>query len=587
MNLPPPVGWWRPDGPAPTSDPSAASAAFAALGSPVAVVQTAGGPAVGQGGTAVVGRAGDPGGFLPLLAFAPPLTPTQLGSAAFRAAHNLKFAYMAGAMANGIASAELVEAVGRAGGLGSFGAAGLSVERVAAAVDRLQANLGETAFAVNLIHSPNEPAHEMAVAELLLAKRVRRVEASAYLDITPAIVRYRAAGLSRTQDGGVRAENRVIAKVSRGEVATRFLSPAPPRLLNPLVQAGHITQEQADLAGRVPLCDDLTAEADSGGHTDNRPAITLLPALLAVRARVQAQFGFADPVRVGLAGGVATPASVAGAFALGADYVVTGSVNQACRESGSSDAVRAMLAQADPADVTMAPAADMFEMGVKVQVLKRGTMFPMRAQKLFDLYRGYSGWEAIPAGERVQVEKTLFRRTFDEVWADTKAFFTRRDPTQLARADTDARHQMALCFRWYLGLSSRWANGGEADRQLDYQVWCGPAMGAFNEWAKGSVLEAPAGRTASAVMKNLLFGAAVHLRRQALRQQGIDLPDGWFPLRPMSESELDGLPASGTATEAGGGRSSSALSALSAFLPMSDRPPDTGTYRPPEHRNRP
>ncbi len=47
-------------------------------------------------------------------------------------------------------------------------------------------------------------------------------------------------------------------------------------------------------------------------------------------------------------------------------------------------------------------------------------------------------------------------------------------------------------FRWYLGLSSRWANAGEAGRQLDYQVWCGPAMGAFNEWAKGSFLEAAA-----------------------------------------------------------------------------------------------
>ncbi len=539
MNLPTPVGWWRPDGPAPTTDPATASTVFAQLTDGVAVVQTDSGPAVGGGGTAVVGRAANPGGFFPLLALAAPLPASQLGSAAFRAAHGLKFAYMAGAMANGIASAELVEAVGRAGGLGSFGAAGLSVERVAAAIDRLQANLGDTAFAVNLIHSPNEPAHEMAVCELLLSKRVRRVEASAYLDITPAIVRYRAAGLSQNPDGSVRVENRVIAKVSRGEVATRFLSPAPARLLSPLVQGGQITQQQADLAARVPMCDDLTAEADSGGHTDNRPAITLLPAMLAVRARLAAQFGFTESVRVGLAGGIATPASVAGAFALGADYIVTGSINQACRESGSSDAVRAMLAQADPADVTMAPAADMFEMGVKVQVLKRGTMFPMRAQKLYDLYRGYSGWEAIPAAERVQVEKTLFRRSFDDVWAETQAFFSRRDPTQLARADADPRHRMALVFRWYLGLSSRWANAGDAERQLDYQVWCGPAMGAFNEWAKGSVLEDPAGRTAAAVMKNLLVGAAVHLRRQALRQQGVDLPDGWFPLRPMAEVEMD------------------------------------------------
>ena len=97
---------------------------------------------------------------------------------------------------------------------------------------------------------------------------------------------------------------------------------------------------------------------------------------------------------------------------MGAAYVVTGSVNQACVESGSSDGVRKMPTEAGQADVIMAPAADMFEMGVKVQVLKRGTMFAMRAQKLFDLYKAYPSWEAIPANERVQVEKTQFRMTW-------------------------------------------------------------------------------------------------------------------------------------------------------------------------------
>ena len=38
-------------------------------------------------------------------------------------------------------------------------------------------------------------------------------------------------------------------------------------------------------------------------------------------------------------------------------------------ESGLSDDGKEMLAEADIADVTMAPAADMFELGVKVQVL--------------------------------------------------------------------------------------------------------------------------------------------------------------------------------------------------------------------------
>src|SRR5262249_21328948 len=142
----------------------------------------------------------------------------------------------------------------------------------------------------------------------------------------------------------------------------------------------------------------------------------LLPTMIALRDRLQAQFQFEAPVRVGLAGGLATPAGLAAAFSMGAAFVVTGSINQACVESGSSDIVRKMLAEAGQADVIMAPAADMFEMGVKVQVLKRGTMFAMRAQKLFDFYRLYPTWDAIPPGERSTIEKTFFRASFEEIW---------------------------------------------------------------------------------------------------------------------------------------------------------------------------
>jgi PfaD family protein len=479
-------------------------------------------------------------GSMPLRAVLPTLTPDRLGDPCFLAGHGLKYAYMTGAMANGIGSCDVVEEMSRAGMLGSFGAAGLSINRVIDAIDRLQATLAGRPFCFNLIHSLNEPAHEAAVADLLLRRAVRLVEASAYLDLTPAIVKYRVAGLRTGANESVVAENRVIAKVSRVEVATRFLSPPPERVVKDLLAAGQISVEQAALSSRVAMCDDLTAEADSGGHTDNRPAITLLPTMLALRDRLGRQYAFSTPVRVGLAGGVATPAGVAAAFAMGAGYVVTGSVNQACVESGSSDAVRRMLAEAGQADVIMAPAADMFEMGVKVQVLKRGTMFAMRAQKLFDLYRQYPAWEAIPEADRVQVEKTLLRRSFDAVWQETRDFFERRDPTQLPRAAEDPRHKMALVFRWYLGLSSRWANAGEPTRALDYQVWCGPAMGAFNEWTKGSFLERPANRTVVAVARNLLYGACLHLRVQAARQQGVEIPASWIPVGPWTADGLDG-----------------------------------------------
>ena len=84
------------------------------------------------------------------------------------------------------------------------------------------------------------------------------------------------------------------------------------------MNAGLLTTRQAAPAGRRRVADDITVEADPGGHTDNRPAITLLPTIIALRDRLQKQYRFEQSPRVGLAGGIATPASVAAAFAMGA-----------------------------------------------------------------------------------------------------------------------------------------------------------------------------------------------------------------------------------------------------------------------------
>jgi len=472
------------------------------------------------------------------VAHLPPIRPEYLGDASFCADHRLRYPYVAGAMANGIGSAEIVEAMSNAGMLSFFGAAGLPLAEIEAAIDRLQRSLSDRPHGFNLIHSPGEPDLEHAVADLYLRRGVCLVEASAYLDLTLPLVRYRLHGI-HVADGRIVTPNRVIAKVSRIEVASKFLSPVPDRLLGELVRRGWLTLEQATLAGRVPVAQDLTAEADSGGHTDNRPAITLLPTLLALRDRLQ--FQYPDlPLRVGAAGGIATPASAAAAFSMGAAYVLTGSINQACVESGTSEAVRQMLAQAEQADVAMAPAADMFEMGVKVQVLKRGTMFAMRAARLYELYRSHARLEDIPPAERAGLEKNLFRAPLEDIWSQTRQYFQKRDPAQIQRAEQDAKHKMALVFRWYLGQSSRWAKSGEAARKLDYQVWCGPAMGAFNEWVRGSFLERADQRRVVVVALNILYGAAVLTRLHWLRCQGLSPPPDWARLPPLDLETLRG-----------------------------------------------
>jgi trans-AT polyketide synthase/acyltransferase/oxidoreductase domain-containing protein len=478
MTQPNPIGWWTGSG-VKAADAPTFQNALHSVSRPVFVLQDAGSTKVADAGTAVIGETPPQDRGVALTAYVPPLLPEQLGEAGFRRSQGLRYAYIVGAMANGITSVEMVAAAARAGAMGFFGAAGLLPAAIETALDRLERELGGRPYGSNLIHNPAEPDLEMAVADLYVRRKLRKVSASAYLGLTLPLVYYRVKGIHQNPGGRIVCPNQVFGKVSRVEVAEKFLSPPPAKLLGQLVENGRITRQEAELARHVPMADALTAEADSGGHTDNRPAITLLPTMLALRDRVVSRYRYPEVPVVGLGGGIATPDAAAAAFCAGAAYVLTGSVNQACVESGTSETVRAMLADARQADVVMAPSADMFEMGVRVQVLKRGTMFPMRASKLYELYRSHDRYEDIPQRTRATLERDYFRCGFDTVWEQTRQFFQQRDPKQIDRADQNPRHKMALVFRSYLGRSSGWANAGDESRKMDYQIWCGPRHGGL------------------------------------------------------------------------------------------------------------
>ncbi len=466
----------------------------------------------------------------------PPLSLENLGDSRFCQDHGIRYPYLGGSMAKGISSVKMAQEFGQAGMLGFFGAAGQSLENIEAAISSLKQS--GCPFGFNLIHSPTEPELEKALAELYLRHEIRLIEASAFLALTLPIVRYRTMGIHRNDKGDVVAPNRIIAKVSREEVAARFFAPPPKKLLRLLVESGDLTDAQAEMAAEIPVAQDVTVEADSGGHTDNRPALSLFPTIMAQKEQFQQQYGYRQKLRVGLGGGISTPASALAAYSMGAAYVVTGSVNQACIESGTCDEVRKMLAETRQADITMAPSGDMFEMGVKVQVVKRGTMFSIRAHKLYELYRAYDSMEQLPVAEREKLEKTFFRAPLATVWDQTRSYFAVRDPRQVEKAEADPKYKMALVFRWYLGQSPVWANRGEASRKIDYQIWCGPAMGACNEWARGSFLEDVAQRKVVTVAFNILFGAAVLQRANQLKQQDSQFQFDSTMLAPLDIEEI-------------------------------------------------
>merc|ERR1711871_1172312 len=96
--------------------------------------------------------------------------------------------------------------------LGSLGAGGLPLHLVNEALDKIQAELPNGPFAVNLIHSPFDDLLEKGCVDLLLQRGVRVVEASAFTHLTPHVVRYRVCGLTRGKDGKVVAKNKIIFK---------------------------------------------------------------------------------------------------------------------------------------------------------------------------------------------------------------------------------------------------------------------------------------------------------------------------------------------------------------------------------------
>ena len=449
----------------------------------------------------------------------PNLTALDFGDAQFKEDYGLKYALYGGAMANGIASSDMVIALGKAGCMGSYGSGGMRLEIVEQEIDKIKAALGDKPYLINMLSNRNLAA-EMELAKLLVRKNVPAVEASAYIVPSEALVYFRVKGLHQDENGRIVTPHKIIAKVSREEVLEKFVCPPPSEAVASLQKAGLITDEEAELSKRIPMADDITAEADSGGHTDGRPMVSMLPALIALANQKQAEFGYQKKVRVGAGGGVGTGLSCLGAFEMGAAYVVTGSVNQGCVESGTSDYVKQILAETAMADVTMAPCADMFEMGAKVEVIKKKTMYAQNAQKLYEYYVKYPSFEAIPAPDRERIEKKILRDTFANIWDGTKAYFSRVDPAKIPQAEKNPKLKMALVFRWYLGNSSRWAVQGNPERKFDMQIWCGQSMGAFNLWVKGTPMEKAENRHVDEIAQLLLHSCAYHSMKNLLIRMG-------------------------------------------------------------------
>ena len=350
------------------------------------------------------------------------LTPYILGSKEFLKTYHVKYSYVVGGMYKGISGVNLVTTCAKAGILSFYGTGGQKYEQIVKDITALKQQLThDEPYGVNLISNLRRPEREKQIIDLLLEQGIHYIEAAAYISITKDLVRYRLTGLHQDSNHHTIINNKIIAKVSRPEVAISFMSPPPERLIQQLLLNHEITPEEAQLGKYIPIADDVTVEADSAGHTDRGNAYCLIPAMLCLRDRMMEEHKYQQRIRIGAAGGIGTPQ--AAAFTLGAEYIVTGSINQCTVEADTSDLVKDMLNEVNVQDMEYAPAGDSFESGTKVQVLKKGTLFPMRGNKLFALYSSHNSLSEIDDETRKKLESSLFDKTFEEVYSEVKNYY--------------------------------------------------------------------------------------------------------------------------------------------------------------------
>jgi len=189
-------------------------------------------------------------------------------------------------------------------------------------------------------------------------------------------------------------------------------------------------------------------------------------------------------------GGISTPASALAAFMWAPLMWRKWKCESACVEAGTS-ACQEVAASGRVTRMWMgAPASDMLRWVSELQVLEAGTTIRAQEPRKINLVLQKRMNPLMKSQQRNASLEKKYQKTMEK-FASCIEFFKQRDPEQIRTAPKTIRAgRWPWFFRWYLGLSPTWPNAGTPDRVLDvFKFWCGPALGAFNDWVKGTYLE--------------------------------------------------------------------------------------------------
>lgn len=412
-----------------------------------------------------------------------------IGSLEFKQDYQTIYPYVVGSMGNGISSISLVKKLANAGIVSYFGSANLSMKSLVIAIEKLAELItSKTSYGINILFEPCNVAKHQQLIEICLENNVSNIEISGFDEVTETLVEFRLCGLSLRQNH-ISRNNKILLKTSSSSVASEFLKCPPKHLVESLLAKGKISSQQAQLSESVSMVDDICMEGSGGWQASHVATLILLPELIQLRDAELARLRLSHHVRIGCSGGIGTPQAMSAMFNIGADFILTGSINQCTVEADISDRVKDVLATIQPQDTCQVPAGQQFESGAKEQVVRKHSFFPARAQKLYDLYRLHGGYYEIDEGTRAQLENHFFRRSYQSIVSELKNAASLYGINNLEAFESDKKYQMEQVFKWYFRQALRLAIKGDEKAANNFKIYSGPAMGALNKWLDGTGLE--------------------------------------------------------------------------------------------------
>lgn len=404
-----------------------------------------------------------------------------IGSEEFKKDYDVDFAYAVGGMCKGISSVAMIKKLSDSRILGFLGSYKLKLDEAKELIDQALSCMEHHRIGVNVTYDALNLENHIEVMDYIIKKDIRNLEVSEYRMIDLSIVKYRLKSLSIDKDSKFVVPHKILAKVSSREMAEKFCSPAPEELVQILYQNNEITEFEAKYAKYLPMCDDLCIEY----YTQGQSALGYIQTMKEMSRSLYEKYKLFQCPRVGFAGGIGNPQTVAVSFLLGADFVVTGSMNQCSVEASTSDIVKDNLQSLDDTDFTYAVVSDLFEFEEKKSIVKKGSLYHIRASRLYEVYNRYDSIEEIPTDLKKLIEEKYFQRSFETIYSDIYENLTIENK-KLSKEQP--KYKMALIIRYFLDKCFQDALDGRMEGKINYQIISSNAIVQFNNWVKNTEL---------------------------------------------------------------------------------------------------